>query len=478
MTDAPTNLSLDPDNWDELRVQGHRMLDDMIDHIEKVRTRPLWQPIPQNIRTRMESPVPLRSSALDAVYAEFADVIAPYAAGNIHPGFMGWVQGGGTAVGMLAEMLAAGLNANLGGRDHMPVGVELQIVAWMRELFGFPDTATGLFVTGTSIANFIALLVAKTGTLGLESRSTGMGNEAVKLRAYTSTAAHGCIAKACEISGLGSNALRKIRVNQDYQIDATALSQAIAQDRADGLRPFMVIGTAGTVDTGAIDDLTALADICARERVAFHVDGAYAALGMMSPVIAPRLAGVERADSIAFDFHKWAQVPYDAGFVLVRNGALHRDTFASPAQYLQRAERGLAGGDYWPCDYGPDLSRGFRALKTWFTLKTFGTERLGAMMAHTCALARYLEFRVRSEPALELLAPAQLNIVCFRRRGHQPDRLNNEVVVALHEKGHSAPSTTVIHGCVAIRAAIFNHRTTRTDIDAMLKEIVEFTVLN
>lgn len=473
-TPTSIELSLDPENWAELRTQGHRMLDDMFDYIAQTRDRPVWQPIPDAIRGHFLEAVPQSSTPIRDVYEEFSHSIAPYATGNVHPGFMGWVHGGGTAVGMLGEMLAAGLNANLGGRDHMPIVVEQQIVEWTRSLFGFPDSASGLFVTGTSMANFIALLIARTGALGNEVRKSGLTDDARRLRAYTSKAAHGCLAKAFDMAGLGGDALVMIDTDRLHRMNISALADAISRDRRLGLMPFLVIGTAGTVDAGGIDDLTALADLCAREHLTFHVDGAYGALGIMSAEIAPRLAGIERADSIAFDFHKWAQVPYDAGFILVRDGELHRKTFSSPATYLRRDVRGLAGGSHWPCDYGPDLSRGFRALKTWFTLKTYGTERLGAIMAQTCEIARHLERRIRSEPLLELLAPAQLNIVCFRYRCDDANCVNADIIATLQESGIAAPSATTIDGQVAIRAAIFNHRTRKMDVDAMVDAVLRY----
>jgi aromatic-L-amino-acid decarboxylase len=235
-----------------------------------------------------------------------------------------------------------------------------------------------------------------------------------------------------------------------------------------------VVGTAGTVDIGAIDDLAALADIARHEALWFHVDGAFGALAIMAPDLAPRLSGIERADSLALDFHKWAQVPYDAGFILVRDGALHRSTFATQAAYLRRETRGLAAGSPWPCDFGPDLSRGFRALKTWFTLRVYGTEALGAVISHTCALARHLERRVLAMPQLELLAPVQLNIVCFRHRGDDADALNARIVADLHESGIVAPSTTMIGNRLAIRAAIVNHRTEQRDVDALLDAVLAY----
>jgi len=469
---AVTNTSLDPQDWSGFRALAHRMLDETIDGIANVRTRPVWQPIPDDVRAAIKSDVPREASDLADVYREFAEHVAPYATGNVHPGFMGWVHGGGTAVGMLAEMLAAGLNANLGGRDHMPIEVERQIVDWMRRLFAFPESASGIFVTGTSMANLMAVLVARTAALGTLARQYGIGNDGALLTAYTSRAAHGCVSRAMDIAGLGSDALRKIDVDSDHRIDVAALRAQIAVDREVGFKPFLVVASAGTVDIGAIDDLKAVAALCREEGIWFHVDGAFGALAILSPELAPQLGGIELADSIALDFHKWGQVPYDAGFLLVRDGEQHRQAFAQPAAYLSREARGLAAGVVWPCDLGPDLSRGFRALKTWFTLKTFGTDRLGAVIARSCALAKYLEARVLAEPRLELLAPVNLNIVCFRYRAD--DAVNRDIVADIQVSGVAAPSSTTLDGKFAIRAAIVNHRTEERDIDALVAAVLEF----
>ncbi len=471
---SESSETLDPQNWDDIRAQGHRMLDDMIDYAANIRERPVWTPIPDAVRERFHEKLPHQPCDLGEVYREFTDFIVPYATGNVHPGFMGWVHGGGTAVGMLAEMLAAGLNANLGGRDHIPVEVERQVVEWMGSIFGFPSEASGIFVTGTSMANLMAVLVARTAALGQSVRRRGLGDEGAFLTAYTSTAAHGCIAKAMDLAGFGSDALRCIEVDRSHRIDVAALRARIASDREAGLKPFLVVGSAGTVDIGAIDDLRALSALCREEGLWFHVDGAYGALGILSPLLAPRLAGLENADSIALDFHKWGQVPYDAGFLIVRDGQQHRETFAAPAAYLRRETRGLAAGSSWPCDLGPDLSRGFRALKTWFTLKTFGLEKLGAMITRTCTLAKYLEQRILAEPRLELLAPVELNIVCFRYRAADANRVNRDIVIAIQESGIAAPSTTLLDGELAIRAAIVNHRTDTCDIDALISAVLEF----
>jgi aromatic-L-amino-acid decarboxylase len=449
------------------------MLDDMLDQMAHLREQPVWTKLPDAVRASFTEALPTQATPLDAVYQDFQTRIQPYHAGNTHPRFMGWVQGGGTAIGTLAEMLAAGMNANCGGRDHAAIEVERQIARWSAELFGFPDTASGIFVTGTSMANFIAVRVACTALLGAASRRDGIAASGQKLTAYVSTAAHGCIRQAMELAGFGSEALRMIPTDGAHRIDLAALCAALARDRAAGATPFFLVGNAGTVNTGAIDDLDALASLARDEKLWFHIDGALGGLAMLSPELHPRFTGIDRADSIAFDFHKFGQIPYDAGFILVGDGEKHRAAFATPAAYLRREARGLAGGSPWPCDFGPDLSRGFRALKTWFTLKAYGSERIGAEIARSCELARYLERRVVAESRLELLSPAALNIVCFRYRCDDPDRLNAEIVAELHERGIAAPSTTMIDGQLAIRACLINHRIQPEDIDALLAGVLD-----
>jgi aromatic-L-amino-acid decarboxylase len=473
-TSAPAPAaSLDPENWDETRIQAHHMLDDMLNYIAHIRERPAWTAMPQHVRDHFRAGISAEPMSLQDVHREFMDHVVPYAGGNVHPGFMGWVQGGGTVTGMLAEMLAGGLNANLGGRDHAPIEVERQVLEWVRQLFDFPPGASGLFVTGTSMANLLAVLVARTAKLGSDARHAGLGPAGGRLRAYTSRAAHGCVTQAMDLAGFGTEALRLVPTDARSRMDMTALRTMIAQDRTAGLQPFLVVGSAGTVDVGAVDTLRAISELCREQALWFHVDGAYGALGMLSPAVAPLLDGIAEADSIAFDFHKWGQVPYDAGFLLVRDGQAHLETFASPAAYLRREARGMAAGSPWPCDFGPDLSRGFRALKTWFTLKVHGAQAIGAAITRSCELARYLEDQVQAEPALELIAPAQLNIVCFRYRATNADDLNAGIVALLQESGIAAPSVTTVDGKIAIRAALFNHRTQKADIDDFLEGVLE-----
>jgi aromatic-L-amino-acid/L-tryptophan decarboxylase len=384
------------------------------------------------------------------------------------------VHGSGTPVGALAEFLAGALNAKLGGREHEPVHVERQVIELSRQMLGLPAGSSGLLVSGTSMATVVGLAAARQAHAGGDVRRDGLQGRAVRLVGYASREAHGCVAKAFELLGLGRDSLRLIATDDQHRIDLAALAEAIAADRAAGLRPFCVVGAAGTVNTGAIDDLEALARLCHEQGLWFHVDAAFGGLAVLVPGIAPRLAGVEQADSLAFDFHKWLHVPYDCGCILVRDEAVHRAALALRPDYLAAAERGLAGGDPWSCEYGVDLSRGFRAPKVWFTLLTHGLDRLGASIAANCADAGYLAERVEAAPELELLAPVSLNIVCFRYRdpGLAPaelDRVNAGIVVELQERGIAAPSTTQIAGRFAIRACLCNHRTRRGDLDALVE---------
>ena len=460
---------LDPTDWSDIRAIGHRMLDDVFSDLENLRAQPVWRPMPDSVRRAWHAPLPHAPTDLAKIYDVYCRDIAPYATGNRHPRFMGWVHGGGTVVGMLAEMLAGGLNANLGGRDHAPIACEQQVIRWAAEMLGFPSDASGLVVTGTSMANLMAVLVARTDALGPKIRTSGLGDAGIT--AYASAAVHGCVARAMDIAGIGSDALRLISCGTDGGMDLPALRSAITADRAGGLQPFLVVGTAGSVDTGAIDDLAGLADCCATEKLWFHVDAAFGAIALLSAAKKPLLAGIERADSVAFDFHKWAQVPYDAGCLVVRDEARHRAAFERPASYLQRETRGLAAGSPWPCDFGPDLSRGFRALKIWMTLSAYGADRLGDIVDRTCALARYLADRIDREPRLERAAPVHLNIVCFRLHGGD-DALQATIAADLQEAGIAAPSTTRIDGRVVLRAAIVNHRTREDDIDTLIDAVL------
>jgi glutamate/tyrosine decarboxylase-like PLP-dependent enzyme len=436
-----------------------------------LRQRPVWIETPEAVKSRLDIALPREKIGFEAALSEFSETIKPYVPGNRHPAFFGWAHGAGTPAGMVAEMLAAGLNANCGGRDHVGIELERRVVVWMAEAFSFPDSASGLFVGGTSMANFLGLLIARRAFLGDSVRRDGLGGE--RLCAYASTEAHGCVAQSMDMAGLGAGAMRNIPCDALGRIDMEELRRSVAADRAAGAKPFLIVASAGTVNFGAIDPLEALADFAREQKLWLHVDGAFGALAVFSDRLKPLLAGIERADSIAFDFHKWAHVPYDAGFILVRDFEAQRRTFASPAAYLTRAEAGLAKGEVWPCDLGPDLSRGFRALKVWMTLQTYGTRALGEAMEGNCAAARRLGELVEASRDFYLVAPVPLNIVCLSLAGEGADAANRRLVEALHVRGLAAPSITLIEGRAAIRCAIFNHRTTIADVELLFAQMIE-----
>lgn len=472
-TNSPSQTTLDPENWDDFRARAHAMLDRAVDKMQTATEGRVWTPLPDDLKAQLLENLPPEGRAENEIDKTLRSLL-PYGVGNTHPRFMGWVHGSGTPSGIIAELVAAAMNANAGGRDHAAIHVERQLVRWVRDLFGFPDTASGLTVSGTSMATFIALKVARDAALDFASRQDGVAS--ARLVAYTSGQAHACNARAVDMLGLGSDALRQIPCDSALHMDVGALKDAIERDRAEGNVPFAVIGTAGTVNTGAIDDLGALADIAGDERLWFHVDGAFAASGIISEKLKPRLKGIERADSIAFDFHKWLHVNYDAGFVLIRDETLHRRAFSLRPDYLKGTERGLAAGNPWPVEYGPELSRGFRALKVWAHLQEFGTDRLGAAISANCVLIEKLAGMVDEAPDLERLAPIETSICCFRYRTRavpddRIDQINEEIVTRLQESGIAAPSTTRIDGQLAIRVNITNHRTRDDDLDILIRAI-------
>ena len=469
--DLPASASpFDPKDWEAFRVLGRRMVDDLVDQLQTLREGPVWRPPTDQVRAAFATEAVGAPAAPEAVYDEYLENIAPYASGNRHPGFMGWVQGGGAPIGALAEMLAAGLNMNCGGRDHVGIELERQIATWARGWFGFPETSAGLFVTGASQANFMAVLAARSFALGGDVRTRGLGG--ARLAAYAQVGAHACVARAMEMAGIGREALRLIPTDADFRISTEALRAQIAADRAAGIMPFLIVGTAGTVDVGAFDDLAALADTADESGAWLHVDGAFGALGVHAPSVKARLEGLSRARSIAFDFHKWGQVPYDAGFLIVADEARLTDVFSSPVAYLSRSSTGLAAGEVWPTDLGPDLSRGCRALKTWFVMRACGTEAIGEAIERSLRLAQSLARRIDAHDRLERLAPAELNIVCFRYVCESPDELNAKIVERLQIAGSVAPSLTRIGGKVSIRAALFNPRTTETELDALIAGVL------
>jgi len=465
---GPGAASLDPHDWGAFRRAAHDALERALDGLAHAGDGPVWLATPPAVRDRFAEPLPRAPRDLEDVLADVQQLVAPYVVGNTHPRFFGWAHGAGTPVGVVAELIAAALDANCGGRDHIGPIVERQIAQWCAEVFGFPAESSGVFVTGTSQANFLGLLIARDAALGHGVRGAGLRGEA-QLTAYASAEAHACVRQAMELAGVGGDFLRLVDTDAAGALRLDVLSQAIAADRAAGRQPFLILGTAGGVNFGAFDDLTALADIAAAEELWLHVDGAFGALTALSPALRPLTLGLERAHSVAFDFHKWAHVPYDAGFLLVRDPAMHRATFAAPAAYLSRAPRGLAAGEDWPCDYGPDLSRGFRALKVWLSFQTLGADAIAAAIEANCAAASRLAGLIAASDLFELAAPVPLNIVCFSLKGDDGSG-NQELAMRLQEQGLAAPSTTRIAGRPVLRAAVFNHRTSFADIDGFFAD--------
>lgn len=470
--------TLDPGNWKGMEKLGLQMVEDMMQYLSTVRERKVWQAPPEEVKKYFSSPAPSEGGSIENIYADFKSNILPYPTGNIHPRFWGWVMGNGSPLAMLADMLASGINMNQGGGNQAGNLVEMQVIEWFKTLFGFPAGAGGLLVSGGSMANLVGLTVARYAHAGFDLRKEGIYGSKKRMMVYASKEVHNCVNKSIDLLGLGSDSLRLIEVNDDYEININSLKQQITDDRAAGMQPFCVIANAVTVNTGACDDINALADLCAAEKLWLHVDGAIGAMLGLSDKYKHLVTGMERADSIAFDLHKWMYIPYDAGCVLVRNKEKHYKAFSLQAVYLKHEERGLAAGDTWFSDYGIELSRGFKALKIWMSLKEHGYKKFGRMVAQNIEQVQYLKSLVLANPALELTAPAPLNILCFRYMGKQSDeeklnRLNNELLLRLHESGVALPTYTTLHGKYSLRVANTNHRTVQKDFDILIDKVME-----
>ena len=470
-----TEQGLDPQDWSELRQLGHRMVDDMIDHLATIAQRPVWQPIPSEVRQRFRTSPPVDGEGAEKAYEDFRRYVLPYAEGNLHPRFWAWVIGAGSGLGMLADMLAAGINPNFGSGDHAPTLVERQVIDWMKQALGFPAESSGLLVTGASMANIIGLAVARHAKAGINVKEDGLFPAPARMMFYGSSETHNSIIKGLQLLGFGKQSFCPIGAGTDFKINIAALQDAISRHKHDGLKPLCVIGNAGTVNTGAVDDLAGLADLCAEHGLWFHVDGAIGAPLAISDSLRPMLRGMERADSLAFDLHKWMQMPYDVGCVLVRDESQHREAFSEAAGYLSRMPRGLCSGERWLSDYGPELSRGFRALKVWMCLKEHGLRKYGELFEQNIEQARYLAGLVESSEELELVARGELNIICLRYRGRVRDEqslnaLNRELLMRLQEQGIAAPSVAILGGKFALRVSICNHRSRSEDFDLFVRE--------
>ena len=473
--------TLDPRDWASMRVLGHRMLDDVLDYLEDLENRPVWQHAPEVVKANFDSAPPLDPQSPHAVYEEYLEYIHPYLLGNNHPRFWGWIAGTGTVIGAFAEMLAAAANSPSGAFAFMSANyVEYQVLDWFKAMLGYPSDASGVLTSGCSASNLIGLAVARNTKAGYDLRQEGLRAAPQEMVLYASQEAHSSLQKAVELLGLGSGCLRRVPVNDALQIDLHALQVAIKTDRDSGHFPFCVIGAAGTTNTGAIDDLNALADICQEEDLWYHVDGAFGVWAAITPRSKHLVAGMERADSLAFDLHKWMYLPYDIGCILVRSEEDHRRAFSLTPAYLAHGEgmRGLTGVDVpWKSDYGFQLSRAFPALKAWMTIKESGVRKYGRLIQQNIDQAHYLAESVEAEPQLELALPVSLNVVCFRytRTGLDDvllDELNKTIEIELQEQGIAVPSIVTINDKKYLHVAITNHRSRREDFDILAREVI------
>ncbi len=472
--------SLDPADWPSMRRLGHRMVDEMFDFMENIREKPAWQPVPEPVREAMKAPLPVAPQAAEAVYSDFLQQVFPYPKGAAHPRFWAFVEGNGTPMGALADFLAATMNSNVAIGEHSASYVDLQVIDWCKAMLGFPSDSSGMLVSGGSIANITGILVARNSFSTEKIRSKGLKAASGQLVMYTSTETHSCLQKAAEIAGIGAEFMRKVPVDADFRMKMDDLRRLVAEDRAAGLLPFCVVGTAGTVNTGAVDPLDEMLDFCRAEGLWLHIDGAFGAIAKLAPEFSQTLKAIEQADSVAFDLHKWLYVNYEVGCVLFRDAAKHRAAFAMQPSYLLSHERGLASGPDPSTNYGIELSRGFKSLKCWMSFKLYGVETFSRLVEQNIAQARFLGQLVENQPELELLAPVTMNICCFRFRPagrdlatEQLNFLNKETLMRLHESGAAVPSFTMIHGRYAIRAAICNHRSRREDFELLVEKVLE-----
>jgi aromatic-L-amino-acid/L-tryptophan decarboxylase len=469
---------------DDIKRFGYQVVDLIADYLTELPQRPVWEPYPPALaQSLLSEPVPQTGQEAGALLSEFASRIAPYPFGNGHPRYFAWVNSPPVITGIFAEALAAAMNPSCAGGNHAAVYLERQVVGWFKELFGFPEPAMGLLVSGGSMATLTALAVARQSRAGsgLNPRAEGLQAGGPRLLIYRSDQAHSCVQKSVELLGLGSDNLRTIPVDQDYRLDVAQLEAAIASDRAAGHRPVAVVASAGTTNTGAIDPLWEIAEVCRRYGLWLHVDGAYGALALLSRRYQSELEPLALADSLAFDPHKWMSVPYEAGLVLVRDAEALRSTFSLVPEYLRidAESEGGVHGPTWFSEYGFLQTRGFLALKVWMALKHSGLAGYSRAVEHDLALAEHLAARVDASPLLELAAPPSLSIVCFRyvppTLAEDEERLNDlnrRLLERVQLSGKAFLSSTMLTGRLVLRACIVNYRSTRADIDQMVDAVL------
>ena len=473
---------------EEFKRLGYRAVDIAASYLAELPKGPVFQRMNDNQREAvMNMPMPFAPLSGDEILRLVAQQILPHPMGNGHPRFFGWVNSPPAMMAVVTEILAAAMNPSCAGGDHAAIYLEHLVARWLMELLGFPiEGSAGLLVSGGSAASLTALAAARHRTLrqlGIDVRKQGVCVSHARLRVYASTQAHSCIQKAVELLGLGSECIRWVGVDEDFRVSLDGLRDAIREDRQQGWHPFCIVANAGSVHSGAIDPLDDLASMASELGLWLHVDGAYGAAGILDPESEALFAGMERADSIALDPHKWLSVPVECGCVLVRDGQLLRDAFSLVPPYI-RTEPGKGIGNLpWFSEYGFQQTRGFRALKLWVTLAHAGRSALKQQVARQIALARYLERRIEATPEFELRSRGKLSIVCFRYlppklAGNEEalDALNKEIMERLQAEGIVFLTNTTLARRFVLRACILHYGTTEEDIDTMLRALQEVSM--
>ncbi|GIH02548.1 amino acid decarboxylase [Rhizocola hellebori] len=461
---------------DELRRAVRTAADLTVDYLADVGERPVWQPVKESDRnwlTGQDLPATGRplSDLVDDVHARMLG----YPMGNGHPRFFGWVNSAPSAAGVLVAPIAAAMNPSCAGGDHAGVLLEHTVLRWLAELVGFPHRpGGGLLTSGASMATVIALAAARqrAGHMdGLDIREDGLYSRSPMVM-YVSAEGHSCLRKAAELLGLGNRQVRVVPVDDTFRMNVGALRHLVARDVGEGLRPFCVAASAGTVNTGAVDPLDEIADIAADHGMWLHIDGAYGALGVLSGNASADYSGMARADSLVLDPHKWLGVPVDCGCVLWRDPALTRATFSLIPAYLRDDnENGLG----WFSEYGPEQTRPFRALRAWATMAHLGRDGIAGLVDTTVQLAHTLQAMIEAAADFELLAPVGTSIVAFRYRPVDDeqclDELNRQIPAAVQHRGRAFLTGTRLAGTEALRACLLNPATTRDDLALLLDEI-------
>jgi aromatic-L-amino-acid/L-tryptophan decarboxylase len=474
---ARVSRELGTGDLEDFRRAGHALVDAVTDHLAVLPGRPVWQPVPDALRAELLLlPLPDGPTGLGPLAGAMVRDVLPYAMGNGHPAFFGWVNPPPSPAGVLASLAAAAMNPSVVSGDHADVHLERTVVRWLAELVGYPHApGAGLLTSGGSTATIVCLAGARrraAAAAGHDVRRDGLAG-APPLLSYVPSEAHSCVRRAIELLGLGSDSIRPVPLSGG-RLDPEKLRAAIAADRAAGGMPALLVGSAGTVNTGAIDPLEALADVAAAEDLWFHVDGAYGAFGVLDPAIAARYRGMERADSLALDPHKWLGVPVDAGCALVRRADDLREAFSVIPAYL-RQDAGADIGTF--AEYGPEQTRPFRALKTWATIAARGRDGIIDQVVRANGLARELAGLVDRETALELAAVPETSIVAFRARPPgctlaQIDAVNRALPEAVQARGRAFVTGTVYDERETVRACILHPGTTKADLATLVAEVL------